>query len=228
MYLTSNAGFTEVSFQSNSAPSGGAVGVGQSSSGIYFNGCTFNVSLLLVALHGWLVGVWFGFAGCRQSRKGGHFFNGCTFNMLLACYEGGTNGGRRIKGCTCCPQLNCPLQGNSADVFGNDVYMESWVATPAYFNPFPTTARALACAAAGRPGHGMLVAHLLLVHPTMQPQLAAAALMHGCIDALANAGVCTLWCPPGLQLSGSPCLPACLPQRCTPSLPLRPTLASVG
>lgn len=44
VYLTSNAGFTEVSFQSNSAPSGGAVGVGQSSSGIYFNGCTFNVS----------------------------------------------------------------------------------------------------------------------------------------------------------------------------------------
>lgn len=43
VYLTSNAGFTEVSFQGNSAPSGGAVGVGQSSSGIYFNGCTFNV-----------------------------------------------------------------------------------------------------------------------------------------------------------------------------------------
>jgi hypothetical protein len=35
----------------------------------------------------------------------------------------------------------CVLQGNSADVFGSDVYMESWVATPAYFNPFPTSAR---------------------------------------------------------------------------------------
>jgi hypothetical protein len=33
------------------------------------------------------------------------------------------------------------LQGNQADVFGNDVYMESWVATPAYFNPYPTAAR---------------------------------------------------------------------------------------
>lgn len=91
-----------------------------------------------------------------KAGKEGISFNGCTFNMLLACYEGGTNGGRRIKGCTCCPQLNCPLQGNSADVFGNDVYMESWVATPAYFNPFPTTARALACAAAGRRGMACL------------------------------------------------------------------------
>ncbi|KAI3424151.1 hypothetical protein D9Q98_009511 [Chlorella vulgaris] len=72
-YLTSNAGFTLVEFQANTAPSGGAVAVGQSSSGIYFNGCTFN--------------------------------------------------------------------GNSADVFGSDVYMESWVATPAYFNPFPTSAQ---------------------------------------------------------------------------------------
>ena len=43
VYLTSNAGYTETSFQANAAPSGGAVGVGQSSSGIYFNGCTFNV-----------------------------------------------------------------------------------------------------------------------------------------------------------------------------------------
>ncbi|KAL4424301.1 hypothetical protein ABPG75_001602 [Micractinium tetrahymenae] len=72
VYLTSNAGFTRVVFQGNAAPSGGAVGVGQSSSGIYFNGCTFS--------------------------------------------------------------------GNKAEVFGNDVYMESWVATPAYFNPFPTSA----------------------------------------------------------------------------------------
>ncbi|KAL4442679.1 hypothetical protein ABPG77_006673 [Micractinium sp. CCAP 211/92] len=72
VYLTSNAGFTRVVFQGNAAPSGGAVGVGQSSSGIYFNGCVFS--------------------------------------------------------------------GNKAEVFGNDVYMESWVATPAYFNPFPTSA----------------------------------------------------------------------------------------
>ncbi|EFN53548.1 hypothetical protein CHLNCDRAFT_53713 [Chlorella variabilis] len=72
-YLTSNAGFTAVEFQSNAAPSGGAVAVGQSSTGIYFNGCTFN--------------------------------------------------------------------GNKADVFGNDIYMESWVATPAYFNPYPTSAQ---------------------------------------------------------------------------------------
>lgn len=43
VYLTSNAGFTRVVFQGNAAPSGGAVGVGQSSSGIYFNGCTFSV-----------------------------------------------------------------------------------------------------------------------------------------------------------------------------------------
>ncbi len=33
------------------------------------------------------------------------------------------------------------MQGNKADVFGNDIYMESWVATPAYFNPYPTSAR---------------------------------------------------------------------------------------
>jgi hypothetical protein len=32
------------------------------------------------------------------------------------------------------------LQDNNAEIFGNDVYMESWVATVAYFNPFPTTA----------------------------------------------------------------------------------------
>ena len=49
VYLTSNAGFTECGFQGNSAPSGGAVGVGQSSSGIYFNGCTFNVRAHLAA-----------------------------------------------------------------------------------------------------------------------------------------------------------------------------------
>lgn len=34
----------------------------------------------------------------------------------------------------------CPVQNNSADIFGNDVYMESWVATVAYFNPYPPTA----------------------------------------------------------------------------------------
>ncbi len=44
VYLTSNAGFSRVVFQGNAAPSGGAVGVGQSSSGIYFNGCIFSVS----------------------------------------------------------------------------------------------------------------------------------------------------------------------------------------
>ena len=32
------------------------------------------------------------------------------------------------------------LQDNSAIIFGDDVYMESWVATVAYFNPYPTTA----------------------------------------------------------------------------------------
>lgn len=34
----------------------------------------------------------------------------------------------------------CVLQDNTAEIFGNDVYMESWVATVVYFNPFPTKA----------------------------------------------------------------------------------------
>lgn len=57
-----------------------------------------------------------------------------------------------------------PVQGNVADVFGNDVYMESWVATPAYFNPYPTTARALAAqpAPAARTGSSMTVAVVML------------------------------------------------------------------
>lgn len=38
------------------------------------------------------------------------------------------------------PSFALLAQGNKAEVFGNDVYMESWVATPAYFNPFPTSA----------------------------------------------------------------------------------------
>lgn len=58
VYLTSNAGFTEVTFQSNSAPSGGAVGVGQSSSGIYFNGCDFNVSRRRLCASGQGLDVW--------------------------------------------------------------------------------------------------------------------------------------------------------------------------
>ena len=56
MYLTSNAGFTKTSFQSNAAPSGGAVGVGQSSTGIYFNGCSFNVGAA-VGVKPWVAGL---------------------------------------------------------------------------------------------------------------------------------------------------------------------------
>lgn len=32
------------------------------------------------------------------------------------------------------------MQDNDAEIFGNDIYMESWVATVAYFNPFPPQA----------------------------------------------------------------------------------------
>ena len=36
---------------------------------------------------------------------------------------------------------NCEFKDNSAEIFGNDIYMESWVVSSAYFNPFPTTAQ---------------------------------------------------------------------------------------
>eukprot|EP00889_Picochlorum_renovo_P005322 jgi/Picre1/32352/NNA_007698.t1 len=35
---------------------------------------------------------------------------------------------------------NCDFVDNDAEIFGNDIYMESWVATVAYFNPFPPQA----------------------------------------------------------------------------------------
>ncbi len=70
--LTGQAGFTRCVFDTNSGQNGGAVGVGGSSAGIFFDGCTFT--------------------------------------------------------------------DNTAVIFGNDIYMESWVATVAYFNPYPTTA----------------------------------------------------------------------------------------
>lgn len=70
--LTGSAGFTSCVFEKNSGQNGGAIGVGGSSLGIFWNGCTF--------------------------------------------------------------------KNNTAVIFGNDVYMESWVTTLAYFFPFPTTA----------------------------------------------------------------------------------------
>lgn len=70
--LTGQAGFTRCIFEGNRGQNGGAVGVGGSSAGIFFDGCTFTK--------------------------------------------------------------------NSAEIFGDDIYMESWVATVAYFNPYPTTA----------------------------------------------------------------------------------------
>lgn len=70
--LTGSAGFTSCLFEGNSGQNGGAIGVGGSSQGMFFDGCTFNK--------------------------------------------------------------------NEAAIFGNDVYMESWVATIAYFFPFPTSA----------------------------------------------------------------------------------------
>lgn len=41
--LTGQAGFTRCTFESNTAQNGGAVGVGGSSEGIFFDGCTFKV-----------------------------------------------------------------------------------------------------------------------------------------------------------------------------------------
>jgi hypothetical protein len=35
---------------------------------------------------------------------------------------------------------NCNFIDNDAEIFGNDIYMESWVATVAYFNPYPPDA----------------------------------------------------------------------------------------
>ncbi|KAL4515601.1 hypothetical protein Ndes2526B_g03748 [Nannochloris sp. 'desiccata'] len=70
--LTGQAGFTRCIFEGNRGQNGGAVGVGGSSAGIFFDGCTFSQ--------------------------------------------------------------------NTAVIFGDDIYMESWVATVAYFNPYPTTA----------------------------------------------------------------------------------------
>jgi hypothetical protein len=70
--LTGQAGFTRCIFEGNRGQNGGAVGVGGSSAGIFFDGCTFTK--------------------------------------------------------------------NTAVIFGDDIYMESWVATVAYFNPYPTTA----------------------------------------------------------------------------------------
>ncbi|GAB4813434.1 hypothetical protein N2152v2_000480 [Parachlorella kessleri] len=70
--LTGNAYFAYSVFDGNSATNGGAVGVGGSSTGIGFEGCTF--------------------------------------------------------------------QNNSASIFGQDVYLESWVATTVYMSPFPTPA----------------------------------------------------------------------------------------
>jgi hypothetical protein len=70
--LTGAAGFARCSFTGNVGQNGGAVGVGGSSQGVFFDEVTF--------------------------------------------------------------------KDNDAEIFGNDVYMESWVATIAYFSPFPTTA----------------------------------------------------------------------------------------
>ena len=46
--LTGQAGFTRCTFESNTAQNGGAVGVGGSSEGIFFDGCTFNVRKTIV------------------------------------------------------------------------------------------------------------------------------------------------------------------------------------
>ncbi len=51
------------------------------------------------------------------------------------------------------PSFALLAQGNKAEVFGNDVYMESWVATPAYFNPFPTSAGEPPLLPPLKPGH---------------------------------------------------------------------------
>ena len=193
IYLTSNAGFTDTSFQANAAPSGGAVGVGQSSSGIYFNGCTFNVGAACPVLPAcWVLGR---SAGCWGVGRGfGQDFD-CTFNVGAACWvlerwTGGLTKGFTTGWESCqavagwrparLPPLPAPmrdtlscsrillstpaflsapaprLQGNTAEVFGNDLYMESWVATPAYFNPFPTQAgaRPMPVLAPGRGGGG--------------------------------------------------------------------------
>lgn len=162
VYLTSNAGFTRVAFQGNAAPSGGAVGVGQSSSGIYFNGCTFSVSVwpapaALFADPATLAGALLA-AAARQLRGTRSCLPACwrgRWGLTTACAKGTarlcgyTAGGAGRRGAQLANGAPAPwpcLQGNSAEVFGNDVYMESWVATPAFFNPFPTSAGAHACA----------------------------------------------------------------------------------
>ena len=109
LLISYQAGFKNCNFVRNSATNGGAVGVGGSSSGIYFTDTTFEVG---------------------RGRAGG------------AAWP--TRWAPRPAGwLACCQKLSQALrspQDNTATTFGNDVYMESWVETVAYFDPFPTTA----------------------------------------------------------------------------------------
>ncbi|PSC74203.1 root cap family [Micractinium conductrix] len=64
-------------------------------------------------------------------------FTSCLFQGNIAPSGGAVGIGQSSSGV----YFNgCSFSGNKADVFGQDVYMESWVLTPAYFNPYPTSA----------------------------------------------------------------------------------------
>jgi len=108
--MTGAGAFSRCRFEGNTGQNGGAIGVGGSANAIFFDDCDFVV------------------------RK-------VSFFIIIVHYlpKHGTEQ-RYLPCCFCLVHMYFFLQDNDAEIFGNDIYMESWVATVAYFSPFPTKA----------------------------------------------------------------------------------------
>jgi len=122
--------FNNVDFVQNSAPQGGALNMVEGATGT-FNNVNFIKNAAATDGSG------NGLGGAVLLTGAGMFsnsvFEGNTALQGGAVAIGGSSTGVGFDQVT--------FKDNAAEIFGNDVYAESWVQTGIYFNPFPTEAQ---------------------------------------------------------------------------------------
>ncbi len=110
------------------------------------------------------------------------------------------------------------VQDNTAEIFGRDVYLDSWVATTVYMSPYPTPAdvwpdtavqsiELMARVSLGWPGQPLASQQPLLASPAaaacLQPP-GAQPLLAGCLLAGSACLSCPLLPVPGMCASALP------------------------
>ena len=121
--------FTNCDFIENSAGAGGALSLVEGAFPV-LQGCNFIKNA--AATDGSGSGT-----GGAVLMTGAGAFTECRFEGNTAQNGGAIGVGGSAKAIFF---DKCDFVDNDAEIFGNDIYMESWVATVAYFNPFPPKA----------------------------------------------------------------------------------------